>query len=148
MDKYMVNYDQISELPLLEREDFARNTARILIGTGSIPSSGCLFRATFQPGGFHATHLHTDCDEFVYIISGHGLKGVADQVYELRPGCAYYLPKGVSHWMLNTHKTEPIQVVGFYPNSPDFDHTGYQYLEPIPKKFFNHEPHEKARKFL
>lgn len=132
MKTYMVNYDEIKDLPLVEREDFAKNSARILIGKGSIDSPGCLFRATFQPGGFHAVHLHTECDEFVYIISGRGLKGVGDDVFELRAGCAYYLPRGVSHWMLNTHPTEPIEVVGFYPNSPDFDGTGYEYLGPIP----------------
>jgi oxalate decarboxylase/phosphoglucose isomerase-like protein (cupin superfamily) len=133
MEKYMVNYDETKDLPLLEREDFARNSAKILIGKGSIVSPGCLFRATFQPGGFHATHIHTQCDEFVYIISGQGLKAVGDEVYELRAGSAYYLPKGVPHWMLNTHPTEPIQVVGFYPDSPDFDGTGYEYLGPIPE---------------
>ena len=133
MEKHMVKYDEIKDLPLEEREDFAKSSARILIGTGAIESPGCLFRATFQPGGFHAVHLHTKCDEFVYIISGHGLKGVRDKVYELRAGCAYYLPKGVSHWMLNTHPIEPIQVVGFYPNSSDFDGTGYEYIGPIPK---------------
>ncbi|MCX6993692.1 MAG: cupin domain-containing protein [Kiritimatiellaeota bacterium] len=132
--KYMVNYEKIKDLPLVSREDFAGNSARILIGAGAIKSHGCMFRATFRPGGFHATHLHAKCDEFVYIISGHGLKGVEDEVYELRPGCAYYLPKGVPHWMLNTHATENIEVVGFYPNSPDFDGTGYKYLGPIPKK--------------
>lgn len=131
----MVNYEEVKDLPLEDREDFARNSARILIGTGSIKSPCCMFRATFQPGGYHATHLHTLCDEFVYILSGHGLKAVGDEVYELRPGCAYYLPKGVPHWMLNTSKTEPIQVLGFYPNSPDFDGTGYQYLGPIPPQF-------------
>ena len=81
----------------------------------------------------NATHLHTKRDEFVYIISGHGLKTVGDKVYELRAGSAYYLPKGVPHWMLNTHATEPIQVVGFYPDSSDFDGTGYEYLGPIPE---------------
>ncbi|MBU4200666.1 MAG: cupin domain-containing protein [Verrucomicrobia bacterium] len=131
--KYMVNYEEIKDLPLVCREDFAGNSARILIGAGSINAPGCMFRATFQPGGFHATHLHTKCDEFVYILSGHGLKGVKDKVYELRAGCAYYLPRGVAHWMLNTHPTESIQVVGFYPNSSDFDGTGYEYLGPIPE---------------
>lgn len=129
MEKYAVNYSEIKDLPLTEREDFAHNSSRILFGK----SSGCLFRATFLPGGYHATHLHTDCDEYVYILSGSGLKGIDDKVYELQKDCAYYLPKGVAHWMLNTHPSEPIEVIGFYPNSSDFDGTGYKFIGQIPE---------------
>lgn len=129
MEKYAVNYEEIKALPLEEREDFANNSAKILFGK----PSGCMFRATFLPGGFHATHIHTNCDEYVYILSGSGLKGVGDKVYELRENCAYYLPRGVPHWMLNTHPTKPIQVIGFYPGFPDFDGTGYKYIGPIPE---------------
>lgn len=132
MDTYMVRYEDVEALPLEEREDFANNSARILMGRGALPASGCLFRATFSPGGFHAVHLHTDCEEFVYILSGHGLKGAAGKVYELKPGCAYHLPKGVSHWMKNTHPTENIEVVGFYPGATHFDETGYEFVGPIP----------------
>jgi len=98
-----------------------------------VAATGCLFRATFFPGGFHAVHLHTKCEEFVYVISGHGLQGVADKVYKLEPGCAYYLPKGIPHWMKNTDPTENIEVVGFYPGMPHWDDTGYEFVGPIPE---------------
>lgn len=133
METYMVRYEDIEPLPLENREDFSNNSARILMGRGALPAPGCLFRATFYPGGFHAEHLHTQCDEFVYIISGHGLKGANGKVYELKPGCAYYLPKGVPHWMKNTHPTENIEVVGFFPNAMHFDDTGYEFIGPIPE---------------
>lgn len=134
MDIYMVRYEDASALPLEKREDFANNAARILLGRDGLPTAtGCMFRATFYPGGFHAEHLHTEDDEFVFILSGHGLKGAGGKVYELRPGCAYYLPKGVPHWMKNTHPTENIEVVGFYPRAAHFDQTGYRYLGPIPE---------------
>ncbi len=134
METYMVHYDDAKALPLEKREDFAENAARILVGRSALPaSSGCMFRATFHPGGFHAEHLHTECDEFVYIISGSGLKGAGGKVYELRPGCTYYLPKGVSHWMKNTHPTENIEAVGFFPGVAHFDDTGYEFIGPIPE---------------
>lgn len=133
MDIYMVRYEDIAPLPLEKREDFADNSARILVGRGALPAAGCLFRTTFYPGGFHAEHLHTECDEYVYIISGHGLKGAGGKVYKLEPGCAYYLPKGVSHWMKNTHPTDNINVVGFYPGVTHFDQTGYEFIGPIPE---------------
>jgi quercetin dioxygenase-like cupin family protein len=134
MEFYMVHYEDAKPLPLVDREDFANNAARILLGRDALPTTvGCMFRATFYPGGFHAEHLHTEDDEFVYIISGHGLKGAGGKVYELKPGCTYYLPKGVSHWMKNTHPTENIEVVGFYPKAKHFDDTGYKFIGPIPK---------------
>ena len=64
VESYMVRYEDVKPLPLEHREDFAKNLARILLGRGGLPTSGwCLFRATFSPGGYHADHIHTKCDE-------------------------------------------------------------------------------------
>lgn len=133
VESYMVRYEDVKPLPLEHREDFAKNLARIMLGRGGLPTSGwCLFRATFSPGGFHADHIHTKCDELVYIMSGHGIWGTAGKVYKIEPGCAFCVPKGLPHWMKNTHPTENIEVVGFYPEVTHFDDTGYKYLGPIP----------------
>lgn len=129
MSRYMKQFADIPFLPAETRPDFRGNRAKILFGN----EAGCMFRVTFAPGGFHAVHLHRNSDEFVYIISGSGLKGVEDDVYELKAGSSYYLPRGVSHWMLNTHPSEPIEVVGFYPGLAGFDDTGYEFLAPIPE---------------
>ena len=48
-------------------------------------------------------------------MSGHGIWGTARKVYQIEPGCAFCVPKGIPHWMINTHPTENIEVVGFYP---------------------------------
>jgi quercetin dioxygenase-like cupin family protein len=109
-------------------EDFAGVSSRILISG----SSGCLFRGTFRPGGFHAKHIHSASDEFVYVIScGRALKGLGDRVFDMEPGMCFFIPRSVAHWMQNLDENESIEVVGVYPDSPDIDSTGYEYLGRI-----------------
>ncbi|MEE9274274.1 MAG: hypothetical protein V3V62_03075, partial [bacterium] len=47
---------------------------------------GCastLFHARFMPGAVHKKHLHENCDEIYYIISGHGLAGAGPDRVEV-----------------------------------------------------------------
>lgn len=109
-------------------EDYSGVTSRVLIDG----ESGCMFRGTFQPGGYHARHIHKDSDEFVYIIScGKALKGLGDEIYEMEPGMCFYVPKNTVHWMKNLDETTPIEVVGVFPDALDIDHTGYEYVGKI-----------------
>ena len=72
--------------------------------------TGCLFRATFSSSGYHAKHLHTRSDEFVYIIScGKPIKGIEDKVYEMEPGMCFFISKNVVHWMKNLDDKENIE---------------------------------------
>ena len=132
-ESYMVRYQDVKPLPLEHREDFAKNLAGILLGRAACPPrDGASSCAMFSPGGYHADHIHTKCDEIVYIMSGHGIWGTAGKIYQIEPGSPFCVPKGISHWMKNTHPTENIEVVGFYPEVTHFDDTGYKYLGPIP----------------
>ena len=54
------------------------------------------------------------------------------------------MPKGIPHWLKNTHPTENIEVVGFYPEVDHFDDTGYKYLGPIPADAAENAPGWKA----
>ncbi len=124
---YIVKLKEVKPL-IATGEDFSKITCRILVGE----ETGCLFRASFSPSGYHAKHLHTKADEFVYIIScGKGLKGMGDKVYKMEPGMCFFIPKNVVHWMKNIDEKENIEVLGVYPGVSNLDDTGYKYIGKI-----------------
>ena len=132
-EKYRVNLEEIVPLDTKDERDFYNMVCRVLIDKART-KSGCLFRATFFPDGFHAQHLHTKSDEFVYINSGRGVKGIKNKLYEIRPETAFFIPKGVIHWMKNTSSKEFIEVVGVYPEVQDIENTGYKFIGDISSK--------------
>jgi mannose-6-phosphate isomerase-like protein (cupin superfamily) len=89
--------------------------------------SSTLFRACFMPGSVHKKHIHENCDEIYYIISGHGLAGAGADRVEVHAGQFHFIRKGVEHWLHNLSQTEPIEVVGIYCGSGSVAETGYIY---------------------
>ena len=89
--------------------------------------SSTLFRAKFMPGAVHKKHVHQNCEEIYYVISGHGLAGAGPDRVEVHGGHYHYIPKGVEHWLHNQSDTEPIEVVGLYINAGSVADTGYVY---------------------
>lgn len=73
-----MSIDEVKPSEMEGREDFGNISCKFLITGETGSNSGCMFRATFYPGGFHARHLHRKSDEFVYIISGRGVKGIGN----------------------------------------------------------------------
>jgi len=135
MERYVISMEEVEPLDTKGAKDFFRSSCKVLISKERMGAKGCMFRATFRPGGYHAKHLHTESDEFVYIIScGKAIKGIEDKVYEMRPGMCFFLPKGVSHWMKNLDEKENIEVVGVYPETGNLDETGYKFLGEIPER--------------
>lgn len=135
MKPYVVRTKEIEPVIRKGRADRKGISTRFLITDQEAPNThGCLLRVTLAPGGFHARHLHTKADEFVYIISGQGKKGLGDKIYDIEPGLTFYIPKGIEHWMLNTSKDKTIEVLAVFPSAPNIDETGYEYLGPIETK--------------
>ncbi len=61
-------------------------------------------REDIPDGNLHVTyiqdsqkHYHERCAEFYYIIEGHGKLELDDDVVDLRPGLAIYIPPGSRH---------------------------------------------------
>lgn len=72
------------------------------------------------PGKSHEWHVHDESDEIVYVLSGHGLFGVGDDLrMPIGPGDAVYIPTGVGH---DSHNTgwEPLRLLVMYsPAGPE-----------------------------
>jgi len=55
------------------------------------------------------------------------------------PGTAMIIPKNVVHWMRND-SDKPVEVVGIYPEVPNFSKTGQQVMEDWKKYGFEPRP--------
>jgi len=94
-------------------------------------SATALFWAKFMPGSVHKKHRHDNCEELYYVISGHGVAGAGPDRAKVRGGHVHYIPKGVEHFMYNTSKTEPLEVIGIYIGAGSVDKTGYVYTGDV-----------------
>jgi len=65
-------------------------------------------------------HAHFEYDESEYVVSGEGfllLGPSRDKLerYELKPGCAFFVPAGYPHCVANTGEGEMKIAFSFYP---------------------------------
>jgi quercetin dioxygenase-like cupin family protein len=126
----MVHIDDVRPEHMDEGEGWRISDFRLPISRRN-GSSTTLFRARFLPGAVHKKHRHDRCEEIYYIIRGHGLAGAGPDRVEVRAGHFHYIPRGVEHWLVNSSRTEPIEVVGIYVGAGSVEETGYAYTGEV-----------------
>lgn len=94
-------------------------------------SDSAVFHATFLSGAVHRKHIHENCDEYYYVVSGEGLAGAGEERDVVRGGHFHYIPRGVEHWLVNTSKEQPLIVVGIYVGAGSVEETGYIYTGDV-----------------
>ena len=98
MTKYIVNSEQVKVGKITGRE------IRDLINEKTVQTKAISLRITdvFPKQTTYPGHVHTECEEIIFVMRGHGEIKIADEVFPMRPGDAIYLPQGVKHLMRNT----------------------------------------------
>ena len=126
----LVNVRDVKPLAMDAKDGWNITDFRMPIGrhTGS---STALFWAKFNPGAVHKKHRHENCEEIYYVISGRGIAGAGSDRAEVRGGHVHYIPKGVEHFLYNTSKTEPLEVIGIYIGAGSVAETGYVYAGDV-----------------
>jgi mannose-6-phosphate isomerase-like protein (cupin superfamily) len=66
-----------------------------------------------NPGQKNALHLHPNCEELLYVLSGDGQSVVGDKTVPLHPGDLLRVPSGVYHQATVT-SSEPLVAVISY----------------------------------
>ena len=51
-----------------------------------------------NPGERNQLHSHPDCEEILYVVSGHCEHKLGDALYRLEAGDAIRIPRNVRHW--------------------------------------------------
>jgi mannose-6-phosphate isomerase-like protein (cupin superfamily) len=94
--------------------------AKWLVSQNSPSSTMSCGGVVVLPGKSHEWHVHDESDEIVYVLSGHGLFGVGDDLrMPIGPGDAVYIPTGVGH---DSHNPgwEPLRLLVMYgPAGPE-----------------------------
>ncbi|MBX4960385.1 cupin domain-containing protein [Rhizobium binae] len=78
-----------------------------ITGDGT-PGAGMTFgTCRINPGERNQLHSHPDCEEILYVVSGHCEHKLGDALYRLEAGDAIRIPRNVRHWA-RALGTEPL----------------------------------------
>jgi len=72
---------------------------------------------TIDPGCANPLHLHPNCEEILYVVSGRCDHRIGDETVPLGPGMAICIPRGTPHCARTTSTERLVVVVSF--SSPD-----------------------------
>ena len=81
------------------------------------------------PGRSNPLHVHPNCEEILYVISGCGRHTSDGQTIDLKPGMTICIPAGVKHKLANTG-TEPLKTLVTFSSGE----RKTEFLEPVPAK--------------
>ncbi len=124
--RYLISLREVRPLDVGDEEGFRGVDSRLVISDETMGSDhACLFRVVFPKGAYHGPHLHTESDELLYALRGKAIQWVDGIEYTMTPGTAMLIPKNVVHWMRNDWDEE-FEVIGVYPEVPNFSKTGQQ----------------------
>ncbi len=89
----------------VEVEEFPWGELRWLWNSKINPNAEQTFGVVrIKPGAKNATHIHSNCEELLYVLSGECEHGIGDKVYHLKKGMLIFIPEGVDHYAVNTGK--------------------------------------------
>jgi quercetin dioxygenase-like cupin family protein len=127
--RYLIHVDEVKPLDTGEYEGFKGVDSRLVIADFTVGSEkSCLFRVIFPKDAYHGPHHHTESDELLYALRGKAVQWVEGVEYIMTPGSAMIIPRNVVHWMRNDWD-EPFEVIGIYPDSPNFEKTGLKNFD-------------------
>ena len=85
-----------------------------LIGRNETPGAEQTFGVvTIEPGQRNPLHMHPNCEEILYVVSGTCQHKLGDELVELTPGAAIRIPEGVKHWAKCTSDEPLVAVISF-----------------------------------
>jgi quercetin dioxygenase-like cupin family protein len=70
-----------------------------LVGARETPGAEQTFGVvTILPGQRNPLHVHPNCEEVLYVVSGKCEHRLGDDSFTLTPGMAIRIPRGIEHW--------------------------------------------------
>ena len=89
-----------------------------LVGSETMPGAEQTFGVvTIPPTNRNPLHLHPNCEELLYVLSGECEHKLGDDLFHLTPGTVIRIPRGVPHWARCTSSEPLVAVISF--SSPD-----------------------------
>ncbi len=101
-----------------EAEEFPWGDLRWLWSSKINPKAESTFGVVrIKPGERNTAHIHSNCEELLYVLAGECEHGIGDKVYKLKKGMLIFIPQGIDHYAVNTGD-EMFEAVISY-SSPD-----------------------------
>ena len=128
---YKLNIKDVEPDPNLSTDEgWINMKLRWLIDEKTMGSEfGVLGYTVFPPGeSQHASHIHTNAEEYLMVIKGHGISSIGEEEYEVGPGDVVFIPRGKVHFAKNTSNTEPLEIFFVYAGAPSLKKAGYKSL--------------------
>jgi quercetin dioxygenase-like cupin family protein len=85
-----------------------------LVGEVEMPGAEQTFGVvTIKPGQRNPLHLHPNCEELLYVVSGTCDHLLGEETFQLVPGSVIRIPRGVPHWAKCTSAEPLVAVISF-----------------------------------
>src|SRR5689334_6206834 len=113
----LLNVADVQPLQLSTQEGWSVSDFRMPIGRHNWKHGGspnAMFWAKLAPGDVHHKHRYGRCEVLYYVISGTGIAGAGGESVSVRGGHVHFIPRNVEHWLVNTSKTETLEVIGVF----------------------------------
>lgn len=89
-----------------------------LIGEQQTPGAEQTFGVvTISPGQRNPLHMHPNCEELLYVVSGECDHKLGEEMMHLTPGSVIRIPRGIPHWAKCTSAEPLTAVISF--SAPD-----------------------------
>jgi quercetin dioxygenase-like cupin family protein len=85
-----------------------------LIGEKQTPGAAQTFgKVTIHAGQRNPLHLHPNCEELLYVISGTADHLLGEEMFQLKAGDVIRIPQGVPHWAKATSAEPLVAIISF-----------------------------------
>jgi quercetin dioxygenase-like cupin family protein len=91
--KYTRHVDEAPRIQLTRR--VVRPLITPEVGAGNM----VLYVGEYEAGRRMPAHQHDDCEEILYVLSGHGRVHIGEDVEPVGPGMAIFIPRGAMHFL-------------------------------------------------
>jgi quercetin dioxygenase-like cupin family protein len=124
--RYRVNWNEVGEEPNL-REDEGWVGMKVQFGVGAATGSDQLLlgRTVLPPGSRHEPHCHPNCDEFLFVVKGHGTIYTDDGEESAGEDDVIFTPAGYVHGFNNTSDGDVLLLWG-WRGAGSLDAAGYE----------------------
>ncbi len=130
--KYNIHENDIEPARVKFEDGWRQLNIKFLLSRETVGcGSAVLFKSVFKAGSAHEKHIHHKADELVYVISGKGRHGQAEEEWDVGPGDSYFIPRGLVHWAYGIDSSDPLTLVGVYVGGGSLEETGYEFVERL-----------------
>lgn len=107
-----------NSVDMQEAVQLSWGTLSWLVGAGQMPGAEQTFGiCTIMPGKRNPLHIHPNCEELLYVVSGECDHRLGDETIHMTPGTVIRIPRQIPHCAECTSLEPLVAVISF--SSPD-----------------------------